>query len=381
MVTTERARLMIAGPVDVDDDVLMALAEPVRPHYGSEWLAIYNEAIEHLKQVFGTRNDLFLMAGPGTAALDAALGSLLRTGDKVLVARNGFFGDRLATMARAYCLDVRHVTAPLGQPVEPGAVRRALSAGPGVQAVAIVHLETSTAVLNPIQDIAAAARDFEVPVIVDAVSSLGGVPLPVDEWGIDICVTVANKCLACPAGVAPISISQRAWEQVGRKADRAHGWYLNLDTWKDFATNWASWHPYPTTLPTNVIYALLIRLRRIMEEGLEAHFQSHLHAARSVRAGLQRLGFEMFTPEAYASPLLTAVRGLPGMDVEDLRRYLIEEWQIMVSGGLSEMRGQVFRIGHIGKATSQEYVDQLLAGVEAYLRLRGHDVPPTRDEG
>ena len=163
MVTTERARLMIPGPVDVDDDVLAALAEPVRPHYGSEWLAIYNEAVEHLKQIFGTRNDLFLMAGPGTAALDAALGSLLRTGDKVLVARNGFFGDRLATMARAYGLDVRQVTAPLGQPVEPGAVRRALSAGPGVQAVAVVHLETSTAVLNPIQDIAAAARDFEVP--------------------------------------------------------------------------------------------------------------------------------------------------------------------------------------------------------------------------
>ena len=380
MVTSERARLMIPGPADVDDDVLAALAEPVRPHYGSEWLAIYDEAVEHLKQVFGTRNDLLLMAGPGTAALDAALGSLMRTGDKVLVAQNGFFGDRLATMARAFGLDVRHVTAPLGQPVDPGAVRRALSAGPGIQAVAVVHLETSTAVLNPIQDIAAAARDFEVPIIVDAVSSLGGMPLPVDEWGIDVCVTVANKCLACPAGVAPISVSQRAWDQMGRKGDRAHGWYLNLDTWKDFATNWASWHPYPTTLPTNVIYALLIRLRRIMEEGLEAQFQRHLHAAQSVRMGLQRLGFEMFTPEAYGSPLLTAVRGLPGMDVEDLRRYLIEEWQIMVSGGLSEMRGQVFRIGHIGKATSQEYVDQFLAGVEAYLRLRGHVVPPARDE-
>ena len=188
MVTTERAKLMIPGPVDVDDEILAAMAEPVRPHYGNEWLAIYNEAVEHLQRIFGTRNDLFLMTGPGTAALEAALGSLMRTGDKVLVARNGFFGDRLATVARAYGLDVRQVTAPLGQPVEPGAIRRALSAGPGIQAVAVVHLETSTAVLNPIKDIAAAARDFEVPIIVDAVSSLGGMPLPVDKWGIDICV-------------------------------------------------------------------------------------------------------------------------------------------------------------------------------------------------
>lgn len=380
-MASERARLLIPGPVDVDDDVLEAMAEPVRPHYGDEWLAIYNEVVDHLKQVFGTENDLFLMPGPGTAALDAALGSLMRTGDKVLVARNGFFGDRLAAMARAYGLDVRHVSAPLGQPIEPAAVRRALAAGPGIEAVAVVHLETSTAVLNPVERIAAAAHDFEVPIIVDAVSSLGGVPLPVDEWGIDVCVSVANKCLACPAGVAPISVSQQAWDQMERKGERAHGWYLNLDVWRDFAHNWASWHPYPTTQPTNVIYALLIQLRRIMAEGLDAYHQRHVVAAQSVRDGLRRLGFEMFTPDAYASPLLTAVRGLPGMDVEDMRRYLLEEWQVMVSGGLSELKGELFRVGHIGKAASEEYVDQFLAGVEGYLRLRGYDVAAAQNGG
>jgi len=372
---------MIPGPVDVDDDVLAAMSEPVRPHYGDEWLVTYNKVIGLLKRLFATQNDLFLMTGPGTAALDAALGSLLRTGDKVLVAQNGFFGERLAAMARAYGLEVRRVTAPLGQPVEPGAVRRALAAGSGVQAVAIVHLETSTAVVNPVQGIAAAARDFEVPVIVDAVSSMGGVPLPVDEWGIDICVTVSNKCLASPAGLAPFSISQRAWDQIERKGERGHGWFLNLATWKEFSANWGSWHPYPTTQPTNVVEALLVSLTRIMEEGVEANFQRHLHAAQSVRAGLRRLGFEMFTPDAYSSPLITAVRGLPGMDVEDLRRYLIEEWQVMVSGGLDELRGKIFRVAHIGKAVSQEYVDQFLSGVEAYVQLQGFAVPSTLDEG
>jgi alanine-glyoxylate transaminase/serine-glyoxylate transaminase/serine-pyruvate transaminase len=372
---------MIPGPVDVEDDVLVAMSGPVRPHYGDEWLVTYNEAIERLKHIFGTQNDLFLMTGPGTAALDAAMGSLLRTGDKILVAQNGFFGERIASMARAYGLEVRRVTAPPGRPVEPAAVRRALAAGSGVQAVAVVHLETSTTVLNPVQGIAAAARDFEVPIIVDAVSSIGGVPLPVDEWGIDICVTVSNKCLASPAGVAPFSISQRAWDQIERKGERAHGWFLNLDTWKEFSVNWGYWHPYPTTQPTNVVEALLVSLRQIMEEGLEARFQRHLHAAQSVRAGLRRLGFEMFTPDAYTSPLLTAVRGFPGMDVEEMRRYLVEEWQVMVSGGLDELRGKIFRVAHIGRAVSEEYVDHFLAGVEAYLRLRGFDVPSSPDEG
>jgi alanine-glyoxylate transaminase/serine-glyoxylate transaminase/serine-pyruvate transaminase len=209
---------------------------------------------------------------------------------------------------------------------------------------------------------------------------MGGVPLPVDEWGIDICVTVPNKCLASLAGTAPISISQRAWDQMRRKPDRAHGWYLNLETWKEFETKWGSWHPTPTTLPTNVIYALLVSLRRIMEEGLEIRYQHHRHAAQTVRTGLRRMGFEMFTPDAYASPLLTAVRGIPGLDVEDLRQYLLEEWQVMVSGGLGELRGNVFRVAHIGRAISPEYVDQFLAGVEAYLRLQGYELPSTTGE-
>ncbi len=380
-MATERPKLMIPGPVDVDEDVLAAMSEPVRPHYGDEWLEINHEVIAYLKQIFGTQNDLFMMAGPGSAALDAALGSLMQSGDKVLVAHNGFFGERFVSLARAYGLEARSVTAPLGHPIEPEAIRRVLAADPEVQAVAVVHLETSTAVLNPVEGIAAAARDFGVPVIVDAVSSLGGVPLLVDEWGVDVCVSVANKCLACPAGIAPISVSQRAWDQIERKGPRDHGWYLNLETWKDYADRWGFWHPTPTTMPTNVIYALLVRLRRIMEQGLAEYYQRHVQAAQGVRAGLRRLGFETFTADEYSSPLLTAVWGLSGMDVEDMRRYLAEEWQIMVSGGLDKYRGRIFRVGHMGKASSQEYVDQFLTGVEAYLRLQGLNVPPLQDGG
>jgi len=372
---TTRFKLMIPGPVDVEEEVLAAMAGPVLPHYGQEWLNLYHEAVACLKQIFGTGNDLFLMAGPGTAGLDAALGSLTRTGEKVLVPANGFFGRRLAAIARSYGLEVRTVEAPAGQALDPEAVRRCLLAEREIQALAVVHLETSTGVLNPVREIAAVADEFGVPTIVDAVSSLGGVPLPVDEWHIDICVTVANKCLACPPGVAPVSVSQRAWEQIDRKGDRAHGWYLNLRTWKNYALDWASWHPYPTTLPTNNIVALLVSLRRILDGGLEAYYQRHVQAAQTVRARLKQLGFRMLTDEAHTSPLLTAMYGLPGMDIADFCRYLVDEWQIMISGGLDELRGQIFRVGHIGKAASADYTNRFLAGVEAYLRLRGYDLP------
>jgi alanine-glyoxylate transaminase/serine-glyoxylate transaminase/serine-pyruvate transaminase len=375
-LATQRFKLMIPGPVDAEDDVLAAMAEPTLPHYGKEWLAIYWETIEHLQQVFGTKNDLFLVTGPGTAGLDAALGSLTRTGDKVLVPNNGFFGRRLGTVARSYGLDVHTVTAPTGQPLDVAAIRQCLIDEGDIQALAVVHLETSTAVLNPLQEIAAVAGEFDVPLIVDAVSSMGGIPLPVDEWGIDICVTVSNKCLASPPGLAPMAISQRAWEQMDRKAGRAHGWYLDLRVWKDYAINWGSWHPYPTSMPTNNVVALLVSLRHILDEGMEAYYARHTQAARTVRERLMQLGFQMLTPEAHTSPLITAMYGLPGMDIDDLRRYLLEEWQIMISGGLDDLAGKIIRVGHIGRAASVEYTNQFLDGVDAYLRLRGYDVPP-----
>jgi alanine-glyoxylate transaminase/serine-glyoxylate transaminase/serine-pyruvate transaminase len=366
---------MIPGPVDVEDQVRAAMAGPVLPHYGKEWLVIYNETIDGLKQIFGTQDDVLMMAGPGTAGLEAALGSLMRTGEKVLMARNGFFGQRLGTVAQSYGLEVLPVEAPPGQPIEPGAIRQALARQPDVQAVVVVHLETSTGVLNPLQEIAAVTNEFGVPIIVDAVSSLGGVPLPVDEWGIDVCVTVANKCLAAPPGLAPLSVSQRAWDQIDRKGGRAHGWYLNLRTWKDYAINWASWHPYPTTLPTNIILALRASLRQILDVGLEAYYQHHVEAAQRVREVMQGFGFRMFTPDAYTSPLITAMYGPPGIDVDDLRRYLVQECQVMISGGLDALAGKILRVGHIGRAASSEYVEHFLAGVESYVRLQGQDVP------
>ena len=366
-MTADSGYLMIPGPVHAEDDVLQAMARQVMPHYGRDWLKVYDEAVDGLRQIFGTAGDLFLMAGPGTAGLDAALGSLTNTGDKVLVAHNGFFGQRLGTVARGYGLDVRTVEAPLGQPLDPQAIRQCLASEPDIQSVTVVHLETSTGVLNPLRDIAAVAGEFGVPIIVDAVSSLGGVPVQVDEWGLDVCVSVINKCLGCPPGIAPLAVSERAWAQIERKGDRAHGWYLDLAVWKQYARDWGDWHPYPTSLPTNNIVALVASLRRILGQGLEVHYRRHREAAARVRKALAEWGFRSFGSEAHASPLLTAVYPPPGVDAEDLRRYLMAEWQVMTSGGLEELRGKILRVGHIGRAASDEYIRRLLDGVEAYL--------------
>ncbi|HNS51346.1 MAG TPA: alanine--glyoxylate aminotransferase family protein [Anaerolineae bacterium] len=370
-MTTHSLKLMIPGPVDVGDDVLDALARPPLPHYGPLWMPVYQEAIERLQWLFGTRHTLFMIPGPGSAAFDAALGSMMRTGDKVVIAANGFFGRRNMAIARGYGLEVCSAEGPLDRPLDPDDLRRRLLSEGGVRALAVVHLETSTGVLNPLREIAAVAREVDVPLLVDAVSSLGGVPLPVDEWGIDVCVTVVNKCLACPPALAPISIGPRAWEQIDRAGDTHHGWYLDLRVWRDYAARWGAWHPTPTTLPTNNIVATLASLRQVAERGLEAHYRQFSDAAAAVRAGLRRLGFELFTDEAYTSPLITAVRARTDLDIEKMRQYLLEEWGIMVSGGLDDLHGRIFRIGHIGRACSPEYVRLLLGGIEAYLRLAG----------
>jgi alanine-glyoxylate transaminase/serine-glyoxylate transaminase/serine-pyruvate transaminase len=364
-------RLMIPGPVDVEDEVLSEMASPVPAHYGNAWMKVYLETVGCLKRVFQTEKDLFIIGGPGSAALDASFSSLLATGEKVLIPSNGFFGQRLRTMARAYGLEVLPLNFPLEQAISPPAVEALIQKEKDIQAVAIVHHETSTGVLNPLPEIAAVTNKTGVPIIVDAVASLGGVPLPVDEWGIDLCVTVSNKCLAAPPGISLISISQRAWEIIESKKDRCHGWYLNLQTWKQYATKWASWHPYPTTMASNNVLALLASLRRLLAEGLERRYARTAKAAEMIQEGLTDMGFEMFIEGPHASPLVTAAKGRPDMSVMEMAGFLRDECGIMIGGGIGKLAGKIFRVGHMGKAISPEYIEAFLTGVRDFLERKG----------
>jgi len=339
-------------------------------------MRVYREVMHLLKQVFQTQNDLFLIPGAGSAALDMALGSLLREGETVVVGNNGFFGERLGAIAQAHGLRVVWLTAPQGRPLDPDDLRKVLEKEPEARAVAVVHHETATTVLNPLRELAAVANERGVPIITDAISSLGGVPLPVDEWNIDVCVTVANKCLECPPALAFVSVSRRAWEWVDRDRGAAHGWYLNLRTWREYARKWSDWHPYPVTLPTNNILALQSSLQRILAEGLEAHYERYRQAAQAVRQGLGAVGFEMLVEESFASPIATAVKARPEFKVDELARYLAQEHGILISGGIGPLRGKIFRVGHMGKASPRPYLMEFLFAVEEFLRGKGFDVRP-----
>jgi alanine-glyoxylate transaminase/serine-glyoxylate transaminase/serine-pyruvate transaminase len=372
---TKPYKLFIPGPVSVDDDVLDAMSQPVMRHYGPEWMEVYQETTALLKQVFQTQNDVFIVPGPGTAGLDMAMGSLLANSQKVIVCHNGFFGERLATVAEANGLNVVHVSASSGLPIAPDDLRQALREHPDASVVVVVHHETTTTVMNPVSELALAVREAGRVFVVDAVSSLGGVDVPVDAWGIDVCVTAVNKCLECPPGLALVSVSPRAWEMVNRHESTQHGWYLSLKTWRWYADNWGDWHPSPVTMPTNNIIGLRTSLRKIMAVGLPEHFAKHARVCRAVRAGLRNMGFQLFVPDEFASPLVTAVLPRPEFTAHDLQTWLAEERGLYIGGGIGELAGKILRIGHIGLANSRDYVMDLLFAIEEYLRLKGTDVP------
>jgi alanine-glyoxylate transaminase/serine-glyoxylate transaminase/serine-pyruvate transaminase len=362
-------RLMIPGPVTVEEEVLREMGTPVQAHYGHEWTAVYNETRELLKDVFRTQGDVHILVGSGSAGLDAAIGSMAAPGETIVVGRNGFFGQRLVEIGRHYALNVVTVDATPGEALDPSAVDDALARHPEAAALAVVCLETSTTVVNPIAGISAVARRHNRPLIVDAVSSLGGVPLEMDEWGIDICISASQKCLGAPPGLAPVAVSPRAWEVMASKPRRGHGWYLNLENWQRYADSWGDWHPYPVTMPTSNVLALRAGLRSLLAEGLEARIRRYTSLALRLREGVRRLGLRPFTPDDSLAPVLTAVYAPEGVRSNEIVRYLLEAHQIKISGGLGpELGERIFRIGHMGGVVGEADIDAVLEALAAFLQ-------------
>ncbi len=368
MSQSQERHLFIPGPATAEPEVLEALAEPIRPHYGPDFVALYNDCRARFKQVLRTDNDLFLIVGPGTAALDAAFVSALPDGSRALVPANGLFGARVADMLRANRCDVEEMQFDLGQPIDSDQVAERLREGK-FDVVAWVHHETSTGVLNPVEPICRVARETGTLTIIDTISSLAGTELAVDDWGIDLCVSVANKGLAAPPGLAAISVSERAWEAIDRNP-QTRGWYLDLRTWRRYDGDWADWHPYPTTVPTGILAAVDTSLRMILAEGLDRRIVRTRDAASRVREGLRQLGFGMFVDDDFASPITTAVHPHPDFPVGEMIVALREQHGIYISGGLGDLAGEIFRIGHMGRAIEKEETDLLLETIAGLLARR-----------
>ena len=372
---TQHVKLFTPGPGDVEEDVLTSMAHPVLRHFGPEWMEIHNDVLALLRQFYKSQNDIFIVPGPASSLLDMAIGSLVGSGQSVIAGSNGFFGDRLVEIAQGYGAKVVPFTAPLGKPLDPEVLRGLLRQNPEAQVVALVHHETSTTVLNPLKALAKVVKEAGKVIVVDAVASLGGVELPVDDWGIDACVVAANKCMEALPGIGFISVSPQAWELVDKQESTCHGWYLNLKTWRKYYTEWGGWHPSPVTLPVNNILAVRTSMRRILDGGLEAHYAKYLRASQAVRRGLGNIGYEMFVPEQYAAPVVTAVKARPEFEVGELNKWLVTERRMAMGGGLAEMSGKIFRVGHLGKAAERDYLVDFLFANEEFLRLKGLDIP------
>lgn len=364
-----REILLIPGPVSVEPEVLEALSRPVRAHYGADWAEFYGELTGSLREVFRTQGDVQILFAPGTAAIESCFASTLARGDEVVVAANGLFGDRMVDVAAALGLQVHLVPVDPYSAVDPAALDEVLQRHPGARAFGVVHHETSLGLANPVRDLCQLASERGLLTIVDAISSLGGMDLEVDEWGIDLCVTVANKCLGGPIGVAPLSVSDRAWAAVDDGRSKAAGWYLNLYTWRRFSRMWATWHPHPTTVPTSTLEALATAVDGVLAVGLEAHKARLAAAAARVREGLRELQFEMLVDDEIASPVCTAVWARPGMDVDDYMQWLRHEHGLRLGGGIGSLAGKIFRVGHMGLAADPEVVDGYLNATAEYLEL------------
>jgi len=360
----KRIKLLIPGPVEVHADVLKAMGSQVEPHYGDTWVEMHGHVIELLKKVFNTKHDVFLMTGSGTAAIDACFGSALQTAEKVIIGVNGFFGDRLVNIAKGYGLEVVTVNEEWGKPLNPMAIQEALTSHPDAKAVALVHCETSTTVVNPVEEMGDMVHNHGAILILDSVSSLGGMHYDLDGWGVDLCASATQKCLGAPPGLAPVAVSPRAWEAIDRNPNKAHGWYTDLRVWRQYSIDWGDWHPTPITMATSIVNALLVSLNQLMQEGIPARLARFRKLALQLRQGLRDSGMPPFTPDELMSPVLTAAYPPDGVASSEIVKYLLDEFGIQISSGLGHLRTKIFRIGHMSPNLSesdiQEVIDALM---------------------
>lgn len=357
--------LLGPGPSMVHPRVLRAMATPVIGHLDPAFLQIMGEVQVMLRQVFRTKNRLTLpVSGTGSAGMEAALVNFIEPGDPVLICVNGYFGERMCDMAARFGAEVHRLERPWGEVFTPEEIDVALQKHP-VKLVALVHAETSTGALQPMEGIADVVHRHGALLVVDCVTSLGGVPVLVDEWGIDVAYSGTQKALSCPPGLAPITVSPRAEEVLRQRKSKVGSWYLDLTMVQKY---WGAERTYHHTAPISMIYALHEALRLVLEEGLERRWQRHRRNAELLWQNLEAHGFQLFVPEAYRLPTLTTVRVPEGMNEAYLRRRLLEEYNIEIAGGLGALKGQIWRIGLMGYSSRRENVLLLLAALRTIMR-------------
>lgn len=359
-------RLLLGpGPSPVHPRVMRALAAPVLGHLDPALLAMLGETRGLLRAVFGTANELTLaVSGTGMAGMEAVLDAVLDPGDRAVVCSAGFFGNRLAELAGRSGADVTKVEKEWGAVFDPAEVESAVAAV-RPKALAIVHAETSTGALQPLEGLGEIARRYDALLLVDCVTSLGGAPVRVDEWGIDAAYAGAQKCLGCPPGLAPVTAGPRARAAMAARRRPASSWYLDLDLLERY---WGGEHAYHHTISSTLVYALREGLRVVLEEGLEARWARHRANAETLWDGLEAMGLTLHVADpARRVPSLTTVRVPAGVDEAAVRARLREEYGIEIGAGLGPLKGRVWRIGLMGHGSQRANVLLLLAALVEIL--------------
>jgi alanine-glyoxylate transaminase/serine-glyoxylate transaminase/serine-pyruvate transaminase len=356
--------LLGPGPSLVHPKVLRAMATPLVGHLDPYFLKLMDRMQNQLRYTFETQNTITIpISGTGSAAMEAAVANMVEPEDAVLVCINGYFGGRIAEMARRYGGDVKTIERSWGEVFTPEEVRTALKDHPS-KVVAIVHAETSTGAEQPIGEIAKLVHDQGGILIVDAVTSLGGLPIGVDEVDIDVCYSGSQKCLSCPPGLGPITLNARAEEVLRQRKTPVTNWYLDLTMVQKY---WGAERTYHHTAPISANYALYEGLRLVVEEGLENRWARHRKNAEMLWDGLRDLDLNLHVPETHRLTTLTTVRVPEGVDELAVRRRLLEEYNVEIAGGLGELKGQIWRIGLMGYSSRAENVLVLLSALERLL--------------
>lgn len=372
MIFAEKRQLRIPGPTPVPPQVLRAGAQPMLGHRSGDFVELCQRVAAKVKPVFQTENDVFILTSSGTGALEAAVANTVSPGDQVLVLVSGVFGERFAKIATAYGAQVERVEAKLGEAIEPEAVAQALAANPEIKVVFATHCETSTGVLNDLESIAKAVHSSpgDPLLAVDTVSSMGGAEFKTDAWGIDLVVSGSQKAFMLPPGLAFITVADRAWEII--EANTSPRFYFDLRAYRKS-------HPKGQT-PYTPAVSLFFQLEEVLEmmeaEGLPQIYKRHLLMRDMTRAGIRALKLPLFVEkEEHASPTVTSVLAPSEFAAEDLRKILREKYGMTVAGGQGEMKGKIFRIGHMGYAEPKEMLE-VLAILELALAELGWPVEP-----